>query len=412
MQVQVLEVPMLSETLDSLAAFEPVPLPVLSLYLNTTPGEQGRPTHAQFLRKEFSERLKGYALTDEARASVEADLVRVPQYIDQQLEPQTRGVALFACAGVGLFEPIQLQAPFAEHQLVVSDRPHLYPLARLDDQFPRYAAVVVDTNHARVFVFSTGRRTDTVEVLNEKTKQVKVGGWSQARYQRHVENMHLHHLKEVADVLDRIVRSEGIQHVVIFGDEALVPLLREQLPEAVDEKIVDVRRLDRAVADQEIVATTLDAIRAKDVEGDQAIVEELLGEYRRSGLAVAGVTATRAALLRGQVDRLVISASPAAIDGGTRPSGEAVEHTGSAAIGLEVVEGAAAAATRAQSQTDAPTSAVVGTEQRLADELVRLARRTDADVRFIEDSTQLEPIGGVGAFLRFKIQPAEPPVGA
>lgn len=399
---------MLSETLDSLAAFEPVPLPVLSLYLNTAPGEHGRPTYTPFLRKELSERLKGYALTDEARASVEADLVRVTQYIDEHVEPQTRGLALFACAGAGLFEPIQLEATFSEHQLVVSDRPHLYPLALLDDQYPRYAAVLVDTNHARVFVFSTGRRTDTVEVQNEKTKQVKVGGWSQSRYQRHVENMHLQHLKEVADVLDRIVRSEQIQHVVIFGDETIVPLLREQLPEAVDEKIVDVRRLDRAAADQEIVASTLEAIRAKDAEGDQAIVEELLGEYRRGGLAVAGVTATRAALLQGQVDQLVISALPDAIDGGTRSSGEAVEHTGSAAIGLEVVDEAVAAATGAQLDTDAKRSGV-GTEERLADELVRLARQTDARLRFIEDPNRLEPIGGVGAFLRFKIHRAAPP---
>jgi len=395
--------PMLVETLDSLAAFEPVPLPVLSLYLNTSAGDQGRPAYGQFLRKEFSERLKGYALTDEARASVEADLARVPEYLDRELAPQTRGLALFACAGAGLFEPIQLQAPFAEHQIVVSDRPHLYPLARLDDQLPRYAAVLVDTNHAQVFVFSTGRRTDTVEVRNEKTKHVSVGGWSQARYQRHVEHLHLRHIKEVAGVLERIERTEQIPQVVVFGDETLVPLLRQQLPKAVDDTIVDVMRLDRSAADHEILASTLDAIRAKDAEGDQAIVRALLGEFRRGGLAVAGTSATRAALLQGQVDRLVISASPEGIHGSLRPSGEAVEHTGSATIGLEIVDGAAAMALGTLPGPDAAASAVPATEQRLADELVRLARQTDASVRFIEDAALLDPLGGVGAFLRFRL---------
>ena len=41
----------LSETLEQLAAFEPAPYPVLSLYLNTQPGPQGRDQH-QAIRSE------------------------------------------------------------------------------------------------------------------------------------------------------------------------------------------------------------------------------------------------------------------------------------------------------------------------------------------------------------------------
>jgi len=36
-------------------------------------------------------------------------------------------------------------------------------------------------------------------------------------------------------------------------------------------------------------------------------------------------------------------------------------------------------------------------------ELIRLASNTSASVRFIEDASLLEPVGGVGAFLRFKL---------
>ena len=149
-----------AETVDVLAAFEPVPLPVLSLYLDTTPGGDGRPTFGPYLRREFADRLRGYALTADASASLDADLERITSYVDAKLEPRTRGLALFACAGAGLFEAVQIEAPFPAHQLVVGDRPHLYPLARLDDQWPRYAAVLVDTNRARVFVFATGRRSN------------------------------------------------------------------------------------------------------------------------------------------------------------------------------------------------------------------------------------------------------------
>jgi hypothetical protein len=84
--------------------------------------------------------------------------------------------------------------------------PHLYPLMRLNDQFPRYAALVADTNSARLYVFSLGVRQSARAVQNVKTRHTALGGMSQPRYQRHIENFHLHHAKEVIDVLDRTVR--------------------------------------------------------------------------------------------------------------------------------------------------------------------------------------------------------------
>ena len=36
-------------------------------------------------------------------------------------------------------------------------------------------------------------------------------------------------------------------------------------------------------------------------------------------------------------------------------------------------------------------------------ELVLQARNTSAKIRFIQDASLLEPVGGVGAFLRFKV---------
>ena len=42
------------------------------------------------------------------------------------------------------------------------------------------------------------------------------------RYQRHTENYHLHHAKEVIEKLDRLVREERIEHVILAGDEETI----------------------------------------------------------------------------------------------------------------------------------------------------------------------------------------------
>src|SRR5687767_2895511 len=123
----------LIDRLDRLARLEPTPFPLLSLYLNTEADGTGRPHYDVFLRKELRDRVKTYPERSPERESLEQDTERVYGFIADELKPSTRGLAIFTSSGADLFEAIQLEVPFDGHHLVVSDRAHLYPLARLDD---------------------------------------------------------------------------------------------------------------------------------------------------------------------------------------------------------------------------------------------------------------------------------------
>jgi peptide chain release factor subunit 1 len=346
---------LLIDRLDTLARLESPPSPVLSLYLNTDVDGTGRPTYDLFVRKEVAGRLKTYPEHSQDRKSLERDAERLDAYLTRDLMPSTRGLAIFACEGAELFEGLALEVPFDRNQLVIADHPHLYPLARLHDQYPRYAALVVDTNAARIFVFSTGATEESLHLQHPKTKHTKVGGWSQARYQRHVENARLLHAKDVIERLDALVAAEGIAHVVIAGDEVIVPVLNEQLPERLRAKLVDVLRLDMRTPEHQVLTATLDALRRSDVATDEAVVRDVIDSYRAGGLGVVGVEKTRKALERGQVDTLVISATPAQVDGG----------------------------------------------EATADALVTLARQTSALIRFVENPALLGRVDGVAARLRY-----------
>src|SRR6185369_746189 len=119
-------------------------------------------------------------------------------------------------------------------------------------------------------------------------KQNKVGGWSQARYQRHIQNYHLQHAKEVVDTLEKIVREENIEHVILAGDEAVViPMLREQMPKTLEEKIIDTLSLAIDTPEHELLDESLRAFRRQDSLTDMEKVERLLNEYRADDLGVA-----------------------------------------------------------------------------------------------------------------------------
>ena len=105
------------------------------------------------------------------------------------------------------------------------------------------------------------------------------------------------------------MREENIDRIVLAGDEVILPILREQLPQQLEEKIVEGIRLDIKAPEHEVAARTLEALREYDAQDDKERVGQLLDEYRSDGLAVAGASDTLMALAMGQVDELFLTAS-------------------------------------------------------------------------------------------------------
>ena len=359
----------LSDQLDRLASLEPGPFPVLSLYLNAQPDQHGRDHFEPFLRKELAERMRTYTADGPERESLTKDAGQIREYL-ATIDASVNGVAIFASSGAGVFETIELAAPIDEHRLYISSQPHLYPLARALDQYPRYAVLVANSHFSRIFVVAANTVEATEQVAGTKTRRHKMGGWSQARYQRHIENYHQQHAKEVVDTLTRIVRDESIGAIIIAGDQVGVSLVTNELPKDIAALVVDVVKIDAHSAERQIVDATIETMRQNDAETDRARVDELLGAYRANGLAVVGVDQTLRALELGQIDELIIAATPDAIDPGPRDETPKDERSPA---------------------------------ERTADELIAKARQTAATVRFIEDPALLAGVGGVGAFLRFKL---------
>jgi peptide chain release factor subunit 1 len=383
----------LNEQLDRLAHLEPAPYPVVSLYLDTRPDQHGRDRFQAFIRKELRGRADTYPAGTPERESLDKDFERMSAYLENDVQPSANTIAIFACHAAELFEALQLDAPVGDNSLFIGDQPHLYPLARLISQHPRYAAVIADTHHARILVIAQGAVEDTQSVENVKTRRTSQGGWSQARYQRHLSNYHLHHVKEVVQALERTVQREQLDAILIAGDPVVIPIFREQLPKHLAAKVVDEMTLTTDAPEHEILRASYEALQKLNETTDLERVDAALNAYRAGGLGVVGADETLLALTNGQVDELLISASLGDIEGlqGTRAAQMAlVNDTGLAAPAVEPV-----AAGEAQ-RTD------IGTV-RLADELVSKAQQTGARITFIEDASLLERYGGVAALLRYRI---------
>jgi peptide chain release factor subunit 1 len=348
--------PALDTLLDSLARFEPGEDPVISLYLNLRANQHGKDAYASFLRKELAARGRTFPPESAARVSFDQDVERIEQYL-AEVPASANGVAIFACGARHLFEAALLDAPLDQHRLSVAAEPQLAPLELVLDQHPRHALVLADSHAARIFVVGPGRRrAETVE--GEPVRRSSGGGWSQTRYQRHVDKLQADHARELVQTLERLVRTERVEHIILAGDEVNVPLVRRELSKELAAKVIDHVRLEVHAPEQEVLRIAADALRRHDAATDAEIVRSTLDDYRAGGLAVAGPAETLAALELGQVDELYLTTAERFTADGR----------------------------------DVP-----------ADVFVSRARQTSADVRFIEDAALLEPVGGVAAALRFRI---------
>jgi peptide subunit release factor 1 (eRF1) len=241
--------------------------------------------------------------------------------------------------------------------------------------------VLTDTNTARIFVVGLGQVIDTEEVKGKKVHRVKVGGWSQARYQRRVGNAHQEHVKEVIERLSQIVLEDKVSHIILAGDQVVIPLLQAELPQDL-VPMVEVMKLDIHASEQDVLAATLEKLQFQEARTAEEKVDRLMQQYRARGLAVVGPQETLEALANGQVEELLISGALEE----THPAPEEVR----AILAPEIPDSAG------ETKSEEPRQAS------LPDLLVTKAKQTGATVTFMEDTALLESIGGVGAFLRWR----------
>jgi len=381
--------------IEKLAAFEPAS-PFISVYLNAQADDRGRDNYAAFLKTEFANAATEFDSESEEGKNFAADVEKIEKYLSEEVRPEANGIAIFACSASDFFQTAQFETKIENNRFFVFDRPYIYPLARLINQNPRFAVVQADTNNANIYVFGneTNRiesdapvETKVEEIQNVKTQRQQAGGWSQQRFQRRIENFHKEHAKEIAEALDKLVRDENIEIIVLSGQEArIVQLLDEQLTKAVKDKIVGTMNLDQYASEEELREAALEIVERFDREQDREAVARMIGATESSELGCYGVSKTLAALSNGQVEELLILADPRRI----RYSEENVE---------KVLED------YAPGDDNSLTDSLPDTTEtrQILDELIKRAFNSAARVRFIEENSLLSGVGGVGAIFRYKI---------
>jgi peptide chain release factor subunit 1 len=338
------------DRLRQLAALRPPRGKVLSVYVDLDPATFGtqaaRGRQITSLLDEADRRSRDDELERDAHVALRDDVARVRDYLrsDAFSAKGAHAVAIFACGPAGVFETLRL--PYAvQPTVVVNDAPWLDPL--VGRRRRRRCIALVSRRTLRVLLDgSAGDLREVADLTDDVHGRHEQGGWSQANYQRSIEEEVRAHVQRAAATLFELDRRSSFDVLAVGAAPELWPELERDLHPYLRE-----RTLGRFDVDVEHASCeeALAAAQPLFDAAEQRHVEQLLGRLQ-AGVAAVGLEAVQQALAQRRVEALLYDA-------------------GLAEPGLETA---------------------------IADALLQ-----SAEVLALRERPELGPLGGIAAVLRF-----------
>src|SRR5437867_1565886 len=305
-----------------LAAIAPGSYRVVSCYLKLEPRDKTRGKYLIKMKNRIREALallEGQTLDRAVRDAVAADLERVRRYLEEPGRlPPSRGIAIFACQALGLFEALALPHVHRS-RLRVEPTPLIRELVALEQEFGTMLVAACDRTGARFFEVSA---FDTLELpglaaslasrggrFHGERQVVRgglpAGGSGEHNYHMRIREEKHRHYARVADHIFQIHTQRPLVGLVVAGVGVDAAALLPHLHTYLHDLVLGVVRLNpKAVSLAEVRESAL-ALREERERAWERTHAEAVRDGVGSGWAVNGIEATLKALHRGQVRTLL-----------------------------------------------------------------------------------------------------------
>jgi len=318
-------------------------------------------------------------LAHEVRQGLKADFERVERFFEEDFDRDgAHGLAIFAAGPDNVWRTLSLPMPVPDTVRVADDF-LLAPLVPLIGRGEGALVVVVNREAGRVLALRGGRLEEIADRTEDSPSSHEQRGGSQARFQRHVENIAHEHYKTVADELERRYRRLQRPRIVVVCSEQVRPEFAEVLPTEVADAVIGWATADQHAGPAELQEAVVPLLDLWWAEREAELVERWREEAGRGGRAASGW------------DETLEAASDARVDTFLYQEGVQKDAFRCPACG--------------RASLQAQTCPLDGTKMEPRDDgldlAVRLTLAHGGDVWAVEHRQDLEPVEGVGALLRF-----------
>jgi hypothetical protein len=244
-------------------------------------------------------------LTHGQRVGLKEDFERIRRYFEVEFRRDgAHGVAVF-CAGLdGVWRPLPLTETVPDgirlgHEL------YLAPLVPLVGRGEGALVIVVSREQGRIYRLRAGRLEELADLSERQPRRHDQGGWSQANWQRHNDELAQEHLRRVAEELDRLVRRLDGAQVVVVGSEDTWSEFEGLLAQETRGAVAGVAHAEAHAQPAELLAAAEPVLERRRAEREVELLERWREEAGRGGRASSGWAATLEAASDGRVELLL-----------------------------------------------------------------------------------------------------------
>jgi peptide subunit release factor 1 (eRF1) len=351
--------------------------PVLSVYLNLDPARGNLESNKLRLRQ----MLKPY------EGDLPEDIERIERFIEHEFDWSGRSLVIFSCMADDTFRYYSFPIAMRDRARLLN-RPYVKPLAALLDNYGFYGVAVVDRQGARLFSFHLGQLQEQQGVLGEEVRHAKSGGGSQAAgsrggvagQTRHIESIAERNLKEAAQFAGRFFNEHKVRRVLLGGTEANLAQFEELLPKRWQSLVIGTFPIDMTANPSLVMDKAMEAAAQAKRAREHKLVNAVITAAAKGAEGTIGLDDTLGAVHAGNVQTLIVA-------DGFREAGYRCQGCGF--LTAQAVEKCPFCASSLEEIEDAVELAV------------RQVMSTGGDIEIIEDDSQLEEAGNIGALLRY-----------
>lgn len=314
------------------------------------------------------------------------DLRKILEVAENLHGNHSRGKVIFACQQQAIWKEMDVPPRLGKSAIIVNSHFHLKPLVAAYSASPKVCIALVDKKKARIFAFQEEELIEKPDLffgdLPPVGRSDGFRGYNAGHRERHIENEVMHHFKLFGDSLYLLMNRERFEVLLIGCRDETWPEIAPHLPTDVKRRLMGRFVSDPGTASaQEVREQASHILKEFFASEEQALIREVTGEAQRHARGALGLRRVLTALERQEVQTLLMSRDFQA---------EAVACMNCRHLDTRLVRRCAICGHETRQISD------------VSDALVDLALRNGAEIRFMDNGSELEKAGNVAALLRFR----------
>lgn len=233
----------------------------ISLFLDIDPqkypSRKDIKPHLKSLLNEGEHKIKSLdednKLNHKQKISLQRDINRIEEFVSHDLNRNgTKSISVFADNINNLWE-IEALPESVNSKIVINHGPYVRPLLKVLTDWKHFGFVIISKDKTRLFRVFIEKVVEHSEIFDEVPGRHEQGGWSQARFSRHIDDHVGRHLSHTFEALEKFYKIKPFDYLVISTTNELKPIIEKHLRTYLLQKMISWEHLPIDANIEEII---------------------------------------------------------------------------------------------------------------------------------------------------------------